>query len=669
MPDIFISYSSQDRPRAKLIAAGLKADGFDVWWDGDLRAGEPYDEVIEKNLRSAKSVVVLWSKTSAKSKWVRAEATVGERHSTIVPAIIEDCERPLRFELIQTADLTQWQGDHGDQNWQTFIADINLALCREKPDAPEVSQPEADREPFRLSNEGSESVESVFWSTIKDTTNPVELNAYLKRYKNGAYAELARQRLAIINEGGTVKDISGRNNVSPGVPRQLIAIAIFASTMMVGIVMLVLANAIHIGGYEWTPIAGAELLNTGSKEVGFYAALNWSLAVLILMPTAWTLIYLALSAVGDAWAQMVHSGMVATNDMKPITIDHIGYQSLQKHIRLFLFGGVATVTTLMTLLAMSDHAQVAGQFYGANGEVEQLNRIDSDGYPLATANIERDWMVASFLSSPQQDDVNPNFNSAFSLTAYVIYVGIGIGSLISFGLVVVGVGATFMRGVAQNYGLQIIPSLSSGDKRCGFEVMQKFFTYAYAVALIGCVLCYLMGIQNIYLRSPDESIFAFLVPDLEAFSDATNWREAIDALFGFLFSDSVATGTRNAYVWVFGFLAFAVFIGGFLFLLRQGALYGRSTIVDVIQNTGTTRLTAFTTKDEKAMLSQLKTMQIWPLASPTLFTSLMVIALFVTSFVFYKLGAWIVGGFVVALLFSLFKSERKKTAFIDHEVP
>ncbi len=660
MPDIFISYSSQDRAKAQLIATGLKADGFDVWWDGDLRAGEPYDEVIEKNLRNAKSVVVLWSKTSAKSKWVRAEATVGERHSTIVPAIIEECERPLRFELIQTADLIQWHGDHTDPNWKSFVADINLALRAGKTDLTPTEG--ASVEPHNQTKEQPESVEAVFWSTIKETTNPAELNAYLERYKDGQFSDLARQRLAALAserarvEGPTTEN--PQHNAGQKVPRQLVAIAIFASTMMLGIVILVLANAIHIGGFEWTPSAGAGQLDTGFKEVGFYAALNWSLAVLFLMPLAWTLIYLALSEVGDAWAQMVEQRMVVTEDLSPIGVNHLGFQSLQKHIRIFLIGGVVTVTTLMTLLAMSDHAQVAGQFYGSVGEVEKLNRIDSQGYPLETPNIERDWMVASFLSSAQPDDVNRNFNNAFSLTTYVIYVGLGIGSLISFGLVMIGVGATFMRGVAQNYGLQIIPNLRSDDRRCGYEVMQKFFTYAYAIALIGCALCYLMGVQNIYLRSPDESIFAFLAPDLQAFEQAANWGDATNALFGFLFADTVATGTRNAYVWIFGFLAFAVFMGGFLFLLRQGAVFGRSAVMLAFQSKGGAQLAVLTSKDAGAVERQLSEMQIWPLMFPTLYKSLTIVALFAASFIFYKVGALIVGGSTIALLNILLKTDR-----------
>ncbi len=172
----------------------------------------------------------------------------------------------------------------------------------------------------------------------------------------------------------------------------------------------------------------------------------------------------------------------------------------------------------------------------------------------------------------------------------MIYLGVGMGSLFSFGMVVIGLGATFMRGIAQNYGLLIIPNLASTDKRCGFEVVRRFFNYLYIVAFIGCILCYLVGIQNLYLRSAHENIFAFLTPDVGAFANAANWRDSIDALFGFLFSENVGKGTRNVYVWVFGFFIFGLFIGGFMLFLKQGAASEKAAIIGEIGDSGLERL-------------------------------------------------------------------------------
>ena len=124
MPDIFLSYSREDQARAKLFAEAFERDGFSVWWDVALRSGEAYDEVTEAALRAAKAVVVLWSKKSVASRWVRAEATLAERTKTLVPAMIEPCERPIMFELTQTAELSHWGGLPIDKAWLSFLADV-----------------------------------------------------------------------------------------------------------------------------------------------------------------------------------------------------------------------------------------------------------------------------------------------------------------------------------------------------------------------------------------------------------------------------------------------------------------------------------------------------------------------------------------------------------------
>ncbi|WP_411286296.1 toll/interleukin-1 receptor domain-containing protein, partial [Phenylobacterium sp.] len=82
MPDVFLSYNREDQADARQFAEAFEADGLAVWWDAALRSGEAYDQVTEEALRSAKAVVVLWSKRSVVSRWVRAEATLADRQKT-----------------------------------------------------------------------------------------------------------------------------------------------------------------------------------------------------------------------------------------------------------------------------------------------------------------------------------------------------------------------------------------------------------------------------------------------------------------------------------------------------------------------------------------------------------------------------------------------------------
>ncbi len=133
MPDIFLSYSREDQATARLFAEGFEREGFSVWWDATLNAGEAFDQVTEKALREAKAVVVLWSKKSVDSRWVRAEAMQANDNRTLVPVMIEPCKRPIMFELTHTADLSQWTGDRKGAAWQSFIAGVRLFVERGGP--------------------------------------------------------------------------------------------------------------------------------------------------------------------------------------------------------------------------------------------------------------------------------------------------------------------------------------------------------------------------------------------------------------------------------------------------------------------------------------------------------------------------------------------------------
>ena len=145
MPDIFLSYNREDAATARRFAEAFEREGFKVWWDATLRSGEAYDQVTEKALKQAKAVVVLWSKRSVESRWVRAEATVADRNKTLVPVMIEPCERPIMFELTQTAELGHWQGDVQDKAWLAFLEDVRRFV--EKDMAPPQAAPVIVPEP------------------------------------------------------------------------------------------------------------------------------------------------------------------------------------------------------------------------------------------------------------------------------------------------------------------------------------------------------------------------------------------------------------------------------------------------------------------------------------------------------------------------------------------
>lgn len=132
MTDIFLSYNRDDQAVARRFANAFESQNFKVWWDTTLRTGEAYDEVTEAALRSAEAVVVLWSKKSVVSRWVRAEALLAYRNKTLVPCMIEPCERPIMFELTQSAEIYGWNGNLSDPRWLALLADVNAMLASNK---------------------------------------------------------------------------------------------------------------------------------------------------------------------------------------------------------------------------------------------------------------------------------------------------------------------------------------------------------------------------------------------------------------------------------------------------------------------------------------------------------------------------------------------------------
>ncbi|RST31729.1 TIR domain-containing protein [Sphingomonas ginkgonis] len=140
--DVFISYTREDRDVARLFAESFEQEGFSVWWDAVLHSGETFDEVIETALKAAKAVVVLWSPRSVASRWVRAEATLADRRRTLAPVIIEECDRPIIFELTHTTDLSHWEGEVTDRTWRGFVRDLHR-LVDQAPagGAPAASEP------------------------------------------------------------------------------------------------------------------------------------------------------------------------------------------------------------------------------------------------------------------------------------------------------------------------------------------------------------------------------------------------------------------------------------------------------------------------------------------------------------------------------------------------
>ena len=128
MSQVFLSYASDDRDRAKRLADAMQHQGYRVWWDRQIAPGQTFDEVIENALDQSACVVVLWSSTSIKSQWVKTEAAEAASRRILVPVRIDNVKIPLEFRRLQAADLTQWNGDIESPEFQQFLRAVDKEI-------------------------------------------------------------------------------------------------------------------------------------------------------------------------------------------------------------------------------------------------------------------------------------------------------------------------------------------------------------------------------------------------------------------------------------------------------------------------------------------------------------------------------------------------------------
>ena len=230
MAEIFISYKSERRKAAAHLAKILERYGYPVWFDYHLVKGDDFADEIDRRIREAKALVVLWCKLSVQSVWVRREAALGAKLKKLVPAKIEPCELRVDFDSDDYTDLSDWNGaplDHKlyplldgiahrvgrppqldfkamrefEEDWRrygtlslrTFALEAPVKAGEEPrpvPPAPAVAHAltPAERDWLRFAIAESEDVE--------------EIEAYIKQYGAGEplWAVKAKKRLAVVNE-------------------------------------------------------------------------------------------------------------------------------------------------------------------------------------------------------------------------------------------------------------------------------------------------------------------------------------------------------------------------------------------------------------------------------------------------------------------------------------
>jgi adenylate cyclase len=141
MADVFVSYARSDKARVAPLVAAIEAQGWSVWWDPEIDAGQQFDDQIEAELKAAKAVVVVWTPTSVASRWVRGEAREAADRGTLVPVRFEGASLPMDVRAIHTTDLDAWADDAASAPFQALLRSLNAMINRRGAAGGPVASP------------------------------------------------------------------------------------------------------------------------------------------------------------------------------------------------------------------------------------------------------------------------------------------------------------------------------------------------------------------------------------------------------------------------------------------------------------------------------------------------------------------------------------------------
>jgi adenylate cyclase len=131
MARVFLSYAREDVETARKLAVVLEDAGQTVWWDRHLHGGANFSSEIDRELKDAQVVMVLWSPSSIASAWVQDEAAEGRDSGRLVPATLDSVKPPLGFRQLQCIDLSPWSKDGRTES----VDDLLLAISKVAGDA------------------------------------------------------------------------------------------------------------------------------------------------------------------------------------------------------------------------------------------------------------------------------------------------------------------------------------------------------------------------------------------------------------------------------------------------------------------------------------------------------------------------------------------------------
>ena len=196
MSNIFISYKREQRDWVRKLVTLLESYGLTVWWDPKIEVGEEYFKVINKIIADVDCIVVIWSHDSVNSPWVISEASVGMERNNMIPILLEDVSPPIPFNILQSANLVNWNGEKEHDGIEHLLTSIQkyCTLTTEEKKTLEEETFNVEEKAYFFTTPPKDD-DTKEWKRVLKEDSKSSYKRYLKDFPEGKHHKKARKKL------------------------------------------------------------------------------------------------------------------------------------------------------------------------------------------------------------------------------------------------------------------------------------------------------------------------------------------------------------------------------------------------------------------------------------------------------------------------------------------
>jgi hypothetical protein len=190
--DIYVSYAPEDFEQVRKIAEELEWAGLRVWYRDQPQSSADSVALISSAIDATRAHLVVWSKDSAASGRIQAEARASSEKGRLIASRIDPVLPPKGTKAVVYADLIDWQGGQDHRGFRKILTAIHQLTGKGPEPAPGEEGAQIDGNADMLND--AEKDERA-WQITMSYNNKTYFEYYLKHFPNGKHVGEARELL------------------------------------------------------------------------------------------------------------------------------------------------------------------------------------------------------------------------------------------------------------------------------------------------------------------------------------------------------------------------------------------------------------------------------------------------------------------------------------------